>query len=360
MKPCLHLALRVALLVAAGLAAAQMSAAESNPEPSDEPQPLFEHHDTLAITLDLPFTKVGRDRLGESEYHPGTLTYQDPERGAVSLPVDVRTRGKTRRRKDFCEFPPLRVRFDKDTTAGTPFAGQKSLKLVTHCQDRDSYDQYVILEYLAYRVQNVLTEYGQRVRLLHVTYVEGRRKLARQPRYGILLEDWRRVATRTGTTDADVPGAVRIESLSVPDMNRVAVYNYMIGNQDWSAIWPEPKKNCCHNTKPLYTKEGTVIPLTYDFDFSGLVDAPHAVARPPNNDVRRRRYEGLCHTQASLAEALPLFRDKRDEIYDLVRNQQGLRPAKVKSTLNYFDRFYKVINDPQQVQRKLVRACKDD
>ncbi len=339
-------------------AAAESAAAPADLAVEDAPQPLFEDHETLPLTLDLPFAKLNRDRMGEPEYFPATLTYPDPEAGAVTLPVEVRTRGKTRRRKDFCEFPPLRVRFDETTLAATPFASQKSLKLVTHCQDRDSFDQYVLLEYLAYRIQNLLTEYGQRVRLVRVQYMEGKRRLP--TRYGILLEDWRRVAVRTGTTDADVPGAVRIESLSVPDMNRVAVFNYMIGNQDWSAIWPEPKKNCCHNTRPLFTEQSTVIPLTYDFDFSGLVDAPYAVARPPNNDVRRRRYEGLCHTQTDLADTLPLFRDKREAIYELIRNQPGLRPSKVKSTLNYLDRFYAVINDPQQVQRKLVGACKDE
>ncbi len=148
--------------------------------------------------------------------------------------------------------------------------------------------------------------------------------------------------------------------MSAPDVNRIAVFNYMIGNEDWTVLWPEPNENCCHNTKPLFTKQGTVIPLLYDFDYSGLVDAPYAMAKPPNNDVRRRKYRGLCHTQDTLEEALQLFRDKREAFYDMVRSIEGLRASKVRNTLSYFDRFYKVINDPKQVQRKMVRACKVD
>ena len=323
----------------------------------DAHQPLFDSDAVLPLTISLPFRRgINNDRLGEAEYHPGEVSYLDADAGRVALEVEIRTRGKTRRRKKICDMPPLRLRFDTPTVAGTLFESQRALKLVTHCQDKNSFDQHVLLEYLAYRIQNLLTEYGQRVRLLKVTYVDNARPFA--TRNGILLENWRRVAKRTGTQDADVDGAVRMESLSVPDVNRIAVFNYLIGNEDWTVLWPEPKENCCHNTKPLFTKAGTVIPMLYDFDYSGLVDAPYAMAKPPNNDVRRRRYRGLCHTQGSVEETLQEFRDKREVIYELVRNIDGLRASKVKSTLKYFDRFYDVINDPEQVQRKLIRACK--
>ena len=324
---------------------------------ANDRQPLFESHEPLALTIELPYQRgINRDRLGESEYRSAEVTYVDANAGEVMLPVEIRTRGKTRRRKKTCDMPPLRLRFDTGAVAGTLFASQRGLKLVTHCQDREAYHQYELLEYLAYRLQNLFTEHAQRVRLVQVTYQEKGREIA--ARNGILLENWRRVAKRTGTTDADVDGAVRMESLSVPDVNRIAVFNYMIGNEDWTVLWPEPNENCCHNTKPLFTTAGTVIPLLYDFDYSGLVDAPYALAKPPNNDVRRRKYRGLCHTQDTLEETLVIFRDKREAIYDMVRSVEGLRSSKVKGTLNYFDRFYKVINDPEQVERKMIRACK--
>ena len=326
-----------------------------------EPQPLFESNDTLAVTLTIPWRELSRDRLGESEYRQANLSYVDPERGELTLPIEIRTRGKTRRRRKTCEMPPLRVKFDQDTAADTLFASQRALKLVTYCQDKSSFDQYVVLEYLAYRIQNLLTDYGQRVRLVQVTYVDERsptREFA--VRYGIFLEHWRRVAQRTGTRAADVDGAVMMEALSAPDMGRIAVFNYLIGNDDWSAIWPEPKENCCHNTKPLFTSDGKIIPMPYDFDFAGMVDAPYAVAKPPNRDVRKRTYRGLCVTQTDLSETLPLFFEQREAIYDLVRNQAELRESKRKSTLGYFDRFYDVISDPQQVQRRLVDKCRKE
>jgi hypothetical protein len=312
----------------------------------------------MELTIQGPFRVLNNDRKCKSEYRDSELRFVDPQNGAMTLPIEVRTRGKTRRRKDYCDFPPLRLRFDKELTEGTWFQNQKTLKLVTHCQDRKTYDQYVLLEYLAYRIYNLLTDHSQRVRLARVTYLENDRVLA--TRFGIFLEDWRKVASRNGVEAAKVDGGVNIKMLSAPDVNRVAVFQYMIGNEDWSALWPEPDEDCCHNTKPLTLTDGFVIPLPYDFDFAGIVNTPYANAKPPNTSVRRRRYRGLCHTQTDLSETLPLFHERREAIYDLFRNQAGLTKGKISRTLKYLDKFYDVISDPRQVERRLIRRCKED
>ena len=273
------------------------------------PQALFDEQPLLHITVDLPYSTLTRNRFGEPEYKSATISYVQGDESIVSLPVDIRTRGRTRRTKNVCDFPPLRVRFDSNITINTWFENQNALKLVTHCKDKGSYDRYVMLEYLAYKMYNLLSDHGLRARLVRVNYVEGKRKIA--TRYGFFLENWRLVAARNGVTAAEVYVAIRMASLSAPDMNRVAVFQYLIGNEDWSAIWPENNKPCCHNMKPLLTAAGKVIPLPYDFDYSGIVDAPYAHAIPPNNDVRRRRYRGLCVTQTDLAETLPLFLNRK-------------------------------------------------
>lgn len=322
-------------------------------------QPLFDGHELLELQIQGPLGALARDRSGSSEYHPAQLSYHDVDDVQRSLAIELHTRGKTRRRSDFCAFPPLRVRFDADSAAGTLFAGQHTLKLVTHCQDRDSYEQLVLQEYLAYRVYNLLTERSHRVRLARISYLDddGARGATR---YGIFLEHWRAVASRNGLTPLDADGGINIHRLSVPDANRVAVFQYLIGNQDWSMLWPAPDDECCHNTKPLLTDDRYVVPLPYDFDFSGIVNAPYAVPRPPAKNVRSRRYAGLCATQSRLDEALALFRDQRDAIYALYQQQAGVNERRLRSTLGYLDDFYEIIDDPERVARRMVGRCRED
>ncbi|MCZ6709550.1 MAG: hypothetical protein O7B25_04225 [Gammaproteobacteria bacterium] len=321
-------------------------------------QALFDRSELMVFELTAPFRHLIRDRYGQSTYNAAQLSYRDLDGGEVILPIEIRTRGKTRRRKDYCEFPPLRLRFGAGTT-DTQFDGEKSLKLVTHCNDRDSFDQYVLQEYLAYRVYRQLTERSHRVRLAQVTYVESEGRVL-TTRYGILLEGWKSVAERNNLVAAEVDGAVNIEKLSPTDANRVAVFQYMIGNGDWSVLWPEPKENCCHNTKPLLAPDGTVVPLPYDFDFAGIVNTPYAVSPDGSSNVRLRRYRGLCATQSQLSAILPLFRNNREAIYALYRDQSGMSPRRLRSALSYLDSFYKVINDPNQVERRMIRRCRSD
>jgi hypothetical protein len=73
-----------------------------------------------------------------------------------------------------------------------------------------------------------------------------------------------------------------------------------------------------------------------------------------------RRYGGLCATQAQLTEVLPLFRNNKEAIYRLYQDQPGMTPRRRRTALSYLDGLYKVINDPDQVERRMIRRCKSD
>ena len=352
--------LTVSLVFAALCLPGSSTLARAKPTPPPQ-QPLaerlmFDSDELIKFELRMPWKILSKDRYGKSTYHAAELSYLDASESLVVLPVEVRTRGKTRRRREICPFPPLKIRFGAEVT-DAPFHGQRSLKLVTHCRDKDSFDQYVLQEYLAYRVYNQLTERGHRARLARVTYLESDGRLL-TARYGIFLESRKSVATRNGLGSEAVDGAVDIEKLNIDAANRVAVFQYLIGNDDWSMLWPEPQENCCHNTKPLLAPDGTVVPLPYDFDFAGIVNPPYAVSRGGSSNVRVRRYRGLCSTQAQLDVALRLFVERKPAIYALYREQRGVSQRQLNLTLKYLDGFYRVIADPKQVERRMIRRCK--
>ena len=326
---------------------------------------LFASHDPLAFTIEAPLTTIFKDRGKERNERPAKLilpavTGQQP----TALKLDIRTRGKTRAERRICEFPPLRLDFDT-AGQGTVFETQNALKLVTHCQDgRAEYDQYVLQEYLVYRLFNLLTDVSFRVRLARVTYIDTDGKRDPVTRNGFLVEDVDAVAARNGWQALRVP-AVPPQIADPPTLAMVEVFMYLIGNPDWSLFTKEPgEESCCHNTVPIGGSDGPVFSVPYDFDISGIVNTRYAdrlfVPETRNMGIRRvreRAYRGLCGSAEHLPDVFALFNQKREAIYALYREQPGLDPEVLKETVEYLDAFYDVINDPKKVKREFTDRC---
>src|SRR5262249_7733689 len=121
---------------------------------------LFQAAEPIAFTLAADFKEVNRDRSpGSLKAFPAVLTVkgEDAALPAVRLQVNLRTRGNIRRAPGTCASVPLFVEFVKPDVKGTAFDGQHKLKLVVNCNEGRRFDQLVLLEYLAYRLHNVMT-----------------------------------------------------------------------------------------------------------------------------------------------------------------------------------------------------------
>jgi hypothetical protein len=121
-------------LLALGLAFAASAAAA---EPA---KPLFADDQVIHITIRAPINRIASSK-DRSRNVSGILAIN-----AESLPIRLSPRGLTRLRKETCQFPPLRVEFTGAPPAGSLFAGQRRLKLVTHCRSSESHQQYLLLE----------------------------------------------------------------------------------------------------------------------------------------------------------------------------------------------------------------------
>jgi hypothetical protein len=326
--------------------------------------PLFASHDLLTFKIEAPLTTIFKDRGKKRNERPAKLILPGIDGRPVTLNVDIRTRGKTRAERRICEFPPLRLDFDT-AGQGTAFEQQNDVKLVTHCQDgRPEHEQYVLQEYLVYRMYNLLTDLSFKARLARVTYVDAEGKRDTVTRYGFLLEPVDALAARNGwqalRIKAVPPHLVNPQSLAL-----VEVFQYMIGNPDWSVFTVEPDEDaCCHNTVPIGAASGPIFSVPYDFDVSGIVHTRYAdrlfVPEERNlgiRSVRERAYRGLCATAGNLPAAFALFNEKREAIYALYREQPGLHADVVKETIEYLDAFYDTINDPKKVKRAFTDRC---
>lgn len=319
--------------------------------------PLFESHEHLEITLEFDIKKVLRDRGEETDYHPLFVTWEPENTVRKTVAARIKVRGNFRRQRDNCRFPPLRMRFETDHVAGTVFEGQKKLKLVTHCQTRRSeYQQYVLQEYLIYRSYNLITDKSFRVRLVKITYKDSEGRDEPFTRYGFILEDEDRMAERLGGRILEVEN-VHPDRTDYELSNLLAIFQYMMGNTDWSIP-------ALHNIKLVMpVGEQIPYPIPYDFDWSGVIDARYADPNPVLNirSVRQRLFRGFCRSPEAFREAFKVFRIKKDSIYALYRDLTPiLEQDEYRQATEYLDEFYAIINDPEESKDEIIAECRTD
>src|SRR5512141_782165 len=305
----------------------------------------------LNMTLTTNIGRIRKDKGDNAPWRGGTISYTADDGKAVVIPVKLRTRGIWRLKN--CEFPPVRLNFNRDNVKGTVFAGLNKPKLVSYCRDDDTYEQYIIQEYQAYRIYGMLTNASHKARLLHITYTDSAAGKVQATRIAILLEEPEELASRFGTTLMKEKGAG--PEFMEPFHNALlGMFQYMIGNTDWSIF-------ALHNIELLAQPDGNVIPVPMDFDFSGIVNARYATADPKLNisGVRERLYRGYCGPPEEWTKAIELFRQKKDWIYGLYADSVGklMRKDLVQNTLKYYDEFYKTINDSHAVKREIIEPC---
>ena len=350
------------VLVGAGALTSTALAGQDVPAgPASTPQPLFASHDPLEFTLEAPLKAVLRERSQESAEFPAIISYTDDAGRRVSVDLEISTRGRRRLDRAICRFPPLQLDFPRAKVGGTIFANQDNVKLVTHCQDsRDAYEQYVLQEYLVYRTFNLLSDLSFRVRLARITYVDLEEDRDAVTKYALLIEHKDLVAERNGWEVLEIP-MIAPEYFDANQLSIVEVFQYMIGNTDWSAFRaPSGEPECCHNAKAVGDMAGPVFSVPYDFDQAGVVRTRYATpdARFNLRNVGQRLYRGVCRPREEFNRALASFNEQRDAIYALHRAQDDLAPDRLKRMLEYYDEFYEIINDEGKFRREILNKCR--
>jgi hypothetical protein len=313
--------------------------------------PFFESQDPIEVTLTANISKIRGDKQANPPWRSATLTYKAGEGNLVTVPIKARTRGIWRLR--MCDFPPLRLNFSGQTSKGTIFHNLEKPKLVSYCQNGDTYEQYVLQEFQLYRIYQLLTPVSHRARLLKLVYADSADGKIRARRYGFVLEEPGAVASRLGGRILEAKGARPGDLDSFQDA-LFGVFQYFIGNTDFSEAG-------LHNVELFLTNDGVTMPIAYDFDFSGAVDARYATADTTLaiQRVRQRLFRGYCTDAQSYAKAFAVFQEKKPQIYALYSDSIGnlMDRGKVRETLRYFDEFYETINNKRAAKRSIVDSC---
>jgi hypothetical protein len=322
--------------------------------PSPGVAPLFADDEPLRLRIEADLRSLRGDRGPDKPEREGRLVVSEEDGTEVVFPLKVRTRGNFRRERSTCDFPPLRLNVPKGQVRGSVFDGQDKLKLVTHCRDRDSFEQNTLQEYLIYRLYNVMTPASFRVRLARITYVDSKGREDTRERWGFLIESERAMAERLGGTlvgrDGELIHPARMRG---EDTGRVTLFNYLVGNTDFSMYYG-------HNVVGVETDEPRVIPVPYDFDWSGLVDARYARPAPEigTRSVRERVFRGVCRPDVDYAGHYRLLLERREAMAGLVQAQVGLSAEDRREALEYLNEGWTVFATPDEARKRIEAKCR--
>lgn len=312
---------------------------------------LFDSDEILSIKISGNLRSLLNDRVDNPTYHTLNFSYNEKDSAAVSFPIQIKTRGRFRKLAENCNYPPLLLNFaKKNQPKESIFQKQDKMKLVMPCKS----DEYVIREWLVYKIYNLFTENSFRVRLVKVELEDAQKKKTNTFFYGFLLEEEKQMAARNKWIAIEKK-TFRPELTDRSAFIKMAVFQYFIGNTDWSVQFLQNIK--------LLGKDSlgkNAFPVPYDFDHAGLVSAPYAAPFEAlmMNSVKERRYRGYCITDMKEFEpAIEQFNKLKPAIYKLYEDCSLIDAKYKKACFSYFDAFYKTINDPKLLKNEFSYPC---
>lgn len=313
----------------------------SSAQPVDSVK-FFTDEEVVEISLSTDIKKLQNEKLPDI-FQEAEVTLTLPGSTPIKEAITVGARGHFRR--DYCNIPPIMMDFKNPSSPRLSSLGK--LKLVIACGAKAEDEQLVLKEFLVYKIYNLLEEKSFRVRLVRISYNDTRGKIKPYTQYAFLVEDDKDLAKRNGCIKKE-KATYNTEATNRSLMTKVAVFEYMISNGDWSV----PGN---HNIKLIFDKQNTnalpfVVP--YDFDHSGFVNAGYALPSEilGTELVTERVYRGFPRSMEELQLTFDVFKAKKEAIMAFINNFTLLKESYRKEATRYLEEFYKIINNTKSVQ----------
>lgn len=293
---------------------------------------LMNYQEVLKVTLETDLQQLKENRRS-NEYQEATLIFEDAAGNEQTWGLKVKPRGKFRR-MNCTEVLPLKFNFKKGDLSEAGLAAFDDMKLVPQCvENRLEAEDYLKREYLAYRMYNEISQYSYRVQLLRITYLDSSTG-KRSKQWAFLIEDTAQLRDRLGAELCDDCYNMPNERFHLQAARMVAVYQYLIGNTDWSLSRMKNVKLLLINDK--------IVPIPYDFDFSGLVNASYAV---PNNglgqkSMRDRVYLGFKEDLGHLHAMTRIMVAKREKLTEIAMNFKLLKYGSRLDVVAFLETYF--------------------
>ncbi|MGB3798470.1 MAG: hypothetical protein WA952_01575 [Lewinella sp.] len=288
--------------------------------------------DTVLVEVETDWKKLLRNKH-EKAYRDATFLI-----AGQSFEGRIRTRGHAR--LSACRFPSLKVKLKKKPLVNAGYNELNDLKFVLQCNSSRSGQAYLRRERLLYDLYAIVSPYSHRTLPVRWVLPDG------DTLQGFFIEAEEQLEARL---DAEV---YKIERVSTRSVDRTAyltlcLFNYMILNTDWNVF-------NLHNVECLRSRQDDrLIPVAYDFDYSGLVEAHYAVPREDlqMESIYEPRFLGRHVTQEELAAVAKRFLEHRDSLLQRVHDDHELADAYRERTLARLQDFFDELQDAGRLSK---------
>ncbi len=316
---------------------------------------LFRSEEILPVRMAYS-QKVLKAETNDSTYMKTGFSYRMEDGSWDSLEIKVRTRGNWRLKN--CYYYPVKVRVKKSVAKGTVFEGNKKLKMVLPCQQVNDGNDNVIKEFMAYKLYELVSPYHFKTRLLDIDFAETKGKKVKEHKIkGFFIEDIDKVADRHNANQ--LKRSVHPLQQDNICCVRNDFFQYMIGNTDFSVAYR-------HNEKLIFIEDKKAMPVPYDFDMSGLVNANYAVVSQVQNEVleiesvTERLYRGFKRTDGDYNKVRQEFLENRTKFFEVVDGLEVYfeNPREFEEARSFLMDFFKVLQDDSMYRREIVAKAR--
>jgi hypothetical protein len=315
-------------------------------------QDLFETKEPLNLTLKFSVKELQKTKYKE-DYLPAVMTCHVSDNFEVTHEVRVRARGEIR--KKICSAPMFWVNIRHAGIEAEDLTDVIKIKLVQRCKASNMHKYYVLREYLVYQIWNLLSPYSFNTRLVKLNIIDTGRKNKEKEDWAFIIEPEAMMTERNNCMSIN-SDKLSLKTVSKDWMDKVAFFSYMVGQSDYSVTGR-------HNLKILTSKEYSstgFIPVPYDFDYCGLVDAEYAI--PGENlgieAVTERYYLGACRSEEVYSKTIEWLASYRDEIRNLILSFEYMEESERQDFLEYIESYYTESETKSFVEWSISPTCR--
>jgi hypothetical protein len=325
----------------------QEAAQEGN---SEQPSQFFENQDPLMIQLKYSIKQV-KKQTNDSTYLASNIWYKDDSETWDSVNIKLRARGHFRREN--CYYAPLKLKIKKADAKGTLFEKTTKFKLVLPCLLEKNNDDYVLKEYIAYKLYEIVAPYHFKTRLTRIDLLEKRGKRTNKHQLiGFVIEDIDALVKRYDAREIErIIHPLQQDALA---SIQNAFFQYLIANTDFST-------KQLHNQKIIFS-EKKIIPIPYDFDMSGLVNANYAGVTNVQNlsgtitEVTQRIYKGYERDAALIQQVREEYLEKKTQMLaalQLLKDEFGDR-SQYSEAEKFITSFFEILENDKKFKKNIL------
>ena len=290
----------------------------------------------IEIRLETDWRKLVRTKKKKT-YQPVVVTVTV---GGKSHIFNGKLRSRGNVRLEVCQNPSLKLKLKKEELAAAGFNDLNDLKFVLQCSAGAQGLGYLSREQAVYDLHAVYSDYTHRTVPVSLNLND------KETISAFLIEDQEQIAARLNAR------VLETRKLSTRGLRRTAyvnmcLFNYLILNTDWHVF-------NLHNLKFVSPDDGgRLIPVPYDFDYSGFVGAHYAIPREELSigSVHVPKWLGKNVTPAEIKTGAEHYLARRALAEQLIREHPGLAERDRKRIMKRFKAFYRLLEDDKRLLR---------